>query len=56
MDNYEVRIVQIKDMQGNKLPYQKEYTVIVCGKKSVKQLMDFAFENGLEMMAKKVGD
>ena len=56
MDRYEVRIVQTQDKDENRLPIKREYTVIVDGKKSARQLMDFLFENSIEMIAKKVGD
>lgn len=56
MDRYEVRIVQTQDKDGNRLPIKREYTVIVDGKQSARQLMDFLFENSIEMIAKKVGD
>ena len=55
-DRYEIRIVQTQDKDGNRLPIKREYTVVVCGKKSARQLMDFLFENSIEMIAKKVGD
>ena len=55
-DRYEVRIVQTQNKDGNRLPIKREYTVIVDGKKSARQLMDFLFENSIEMIAKKVGD